>query len=409
MSIIQLSDNAANALIDVLSDEYKDVTFRKNNILNWIPKRDRVGASIKQPIKTASTTAHGANDAAVIAASGSVTRKAFEPPFLPLFASSTVPIHEINVSADDETAIVSILADNIDDCRKRVAMDLERSLAGDGYGTMGTIKSNTGTTPNFVLTLTSIAQANKINVGDVMVSSAANNSSSLDTGSFTVAAIDKDLGTVNATAAGSWTPTNTHVFFNTNDKITGSFASALVPFGFDAYLPLTNRTTTLAGVDRSTDPQSLSGVFVSAPAKSIRAAVNNGLGRVMNNADAGIDTLFCGSSTYMRLETELGDARRYVETTDYEVNAEKMVFQGPWGPITVMSSYAITEDRLYLLTRDTWIYWNAMKGDVVGFASRAGKDGLIDSYNSAGVNVRQMADGNVTCSFPGANVVVQLT
>jgi hypothetical protein len=409
MSIIQLSDNAANALIDVLSDEYKDVTFRKNNILNWIPKRDRVGSSIKQPIKTASTTAHGANDAAVIAASGSVTRKAFEPPFLPSFASSTVPIHEINVSADDETAIVSILADNIDDCRKRVAMDAERSLAGDGYGTMGIIKSNTGTTPNYVLTLTSIADAGRINVGDTMVSSVANNSSTLDAGSFVVAAIDKDLGTVNATAAGGWTPTNTHYFFNTNDKISGSYASAIVPFGFDAYLPLVNRTTTLAGVDRSTDPQSLSGVFVSASGKSIRSAVNNGLGRVMNNADAGIDTLFCGSSTYMRLETELGDAKRYVDTVDFEVNAKKMQFEGPWGPITVMSSYAIKEDRLYLLTRDTWILWNAMKGDMVGFASRAGKDGLIDSYNSAGVNVRQMSDFNVTCSFPGANVVCQLT
>lgn len=410
MITIALSDNAAAALVDILSDEYLDATARDNEIMNWMPMRDRVGLSIKQPVKSATTTSHGANDALVLSRAGNVARKFFEPAFIPNYAAALVTQHEINVSSDDETAIVNILADNITDCRKRLAIDQELAFAGDGFGTRFIVQTFTGSGP-WVITATSLADVADLNVGDVFVFSAANNSSSLDNSGAEVqiTSVDKDAGTVTmAQFTGSGGPTNAHYAFLSADKISGEYSTALKVFGFDAYLPMINRTTVLAGLDRSSDPQSFSGVYVKASGKSIRAAVNIAFGRLKKIAEASIDTIFMGTETYQRFEDELGNNRRYVETKDFMVNGEKLAFQGPRGLATVMSSHAIKEDRIYVLSRDTWIYWNAMKGDMIGFGTQANKSGLVDNYNTFGTQIRQMTDGNTTNSLPGANAVVQL-
>jgi hypothetical protein len=413
-----ITDNDAAAMRDLLAEDYLDDTFLRNNFLNWVPKEgsNDGGKQVQQVLKTGATTQHGANDVAGLAgvSGAGPQRQAFFTPWIASYGFAQVPMTDIILSQSRDTSVVELLVDAVRDARKSCARDLEKAAAGDGFGTITTISATTGSGP-YTLTANQVSDTIPINLNDTYVTSAANNSASLDTGSIQVTAVDRDAGTFTVTASGGWTPTVGHFVFNTLDKIAGSLTTPYKIFGLNAWIPSAFTGTTrnavpaLGGVTRTADPQNLAGVWGLGSARAIRASVNSIIAKIMPKADANPDALWMSPNTLMALKNELNNQFRYVDMTDdVEVNAEAIQFDTVNGKAKAMESFGIPDNLIYVLTRDTWKLRSPVGMELVQAATNNGKD-FVDSYNSVQAQIRQMSLCNLSCSFPGANGVVVLS
>jgi len=411
-----ITDNDAAAMRDLLAEDYLDDTFLRNNFLNWVPKEgsNDGGKQVQQVLKTGATTQHGANDVAGLAgvSGAGPQRQAFFTPWIASYGFAQVPMTDIILSQSRDTSVVELLVDAVRDARKSCARDLEKAAAGDGFGTITTISATSG---SYVLTAAQVSDCININLNDTFVTSAANNSSSLDTGSIQVTAVDRDAGTFTVTASGGWTPTVGHYVFNTLDKISGAYATPYKIFGLSAWIPSaysgTTRSalSTLGGVTRTTDPQNLGGVWGLGSARAIRASVNSIIAKIMPKADANPDALWMSPNTLMALKNELNNQFRYVDMVDdVEVNAEAIQFDTTNGKAKAMESFGIPDNLIYVLTRDTWKLRSPVGMELVQAATNNGKD-FVDSYNSVQAQIRQMSLCNLSCAFPGANGVCVLS
>jgi hypothetical protein len=331
MSILNISDNASAALHDWYSDVYEDAAYRDNVFLGLVKKEDGRGQQVKQAIKIARTAGHGADIASAITNQSSEGRKAFFTPWGKSYAVENVDNTEIDVSEGDDAAVVEILGDALEGCLRKCSEDLEHDLFGDGYGTRGTIGSHTGAGP-FVLTLSQATDTLNWQVGDIGVSSAANNSGSLDTGSFTVTAVDTDAGTLTVTANGGWAggSNDTHVIFVTMDKISGSYATALKVLGLKAWLPLAAPTggDNFGGVDRSVDPNKLAGVRVDARGMNVLQAINLLATKIGLNRSAKPNVVMVNPLTYALLQDELQNSVRYDKSEGKTPGGASVFFDG---------------------------------------------------------------------------------
>jgi hypothetical protein len=298
-------------------------------------------------------------------------------------------------------------------CMRKVSEDLEFDCFGDGFGSRGVIASHTGAGP-FVLTLSLPTDAIKWQVGDIGVSSAAANSGSLDTGSFTVAAVDTDAGTLTVTANASWAggSNDTHFIFYAADKISGSYSVAQKVNGLKIWIPLTAPVgVDIGGVDRSVDPNKLAGTRVDCRGMDIKQAVNVLVTQICLNRAANPRAIFMNPLTYAAYEDSLQNQAVYVKTQGTGEAAgvyyDGIKHMGPKGPLTVYAAPGCDTDRFYACDMSTWIL-RAPKNKAIKMAGRAGKDGLIDGYNGDYVQIRMKYLANLSCSFPGANGVGRL-
>jgi hypothetical protein len=405
-----LSDSAAAATRDYIATEYLDTTFLENKFLNWVKKEPGTGKQVQQVINDVGIISVGADDVAVIAGAGTVGRDSFFTPWIANSAVANVSVVDMELLRNDDAGVVEALGDANVKAMRAAARDLERSAFGDGFGTVFIIGAHAaGSGHDYDLTMKNLSDAISLQVGSTLVSSAANNSSSLDSGSATVVSIDRDTGIVGVNANSSWAPTDGHYVFSTYNKKAGAYSTALKIFGLDAWLPRANRTTTFGQVDRSKDPQSLSGCYVQASAKSIRAAVNTALARVAPKADAKVDTLFMSPNTLFALTNELNNKYEETSIDNATVNAKSITFMAGNGRIQAIDAWGCPDGVIYGLAHDTWVLRTPNGADLVKPAGRAGKDGLIDVATSANVQVRMMSLANLSCAFPGGNFVLQLT
>lgn len=412
-SILNISDNSAAALKDWYSMAYEDAAWRDNVFYGMVPKEAGGGQQIIQSIKIGRTAGHGADVTQAIANASAESRKKFITPWGKSYAIENVDNTEIDVSGEDEGAIVELLGDAMEGCMRKVSEDLEFDCFGDGFGVRGTIASHTGSGP-FVLQLSQLADAIKWQVGDLGVSAVAANSGSNDTGSFLVTAIDTDLGQLTVSTTNSWAggSNDTHVIFFAADKIAGSLTVAQKLFGLKLWIPLVAPTTLdSTGVDRSVDPNKLAGVRFDCRGMDPKQAVNALVTQVCINRSARPDAVFFNPVNYAAYEDSLQNQVTYVKTpgsgeaaTTYYSGIQHM---GPKGPISIYSAPGCDVDRFYACTMSSWIL-RAPQNKAIRMAGRAGKDGLIDGYNGDYVQVRMKYSANLSCSFPGANGVGRL-
>jgi hypothetical protein len=411
-SILNISDNSAAALKDWYSMAYEDAAWRDNVFLGLVNKETGGGQQVIQSIKIGRTAGHGADVTQAIANASPESRKKFITPWGKSYAIENVDNTEIDVSGEDEGAIVELLGDAMEGCMRKVSEDLEFDCFGDGFGTRGIIASHTGAGP-FVLTIGTV-DAIKWNVGDVGVSSAAANSAALDTGSFLVTAIDTDAGTLTVSTANAWAggSNDTHFIFFAADKISGAYATAQKVYGLKLWIPLAAPTgLDSTGVDRSVDPNKLAGVRFDCRGMDPKQAVNALVTQICINRSARPDAILMNPVNFAAYEDSLQNQAVYVKTrgTGEAATAyyEGIKHMGPKGPVTVYSAPGCDSDRFYACTMSTWIL-RAPQNKAIRMAGRAGKDGLIDGYNGDYVQIRMKYAANLSCSFPGANGVGRL-
>jgi hypothetical protein len=416
MSDLWLSQSDLNTLREMVEVDLMEDLYLNNNLLSFFSKITPDGDPWKIPVRTSRTTAHGADDVGALAqlagasSAGRPVFGAFTVGFAQTVATNKVPQSAIAASMRKNTGVVPLLVDAVRDARQTVAQDIEAALAGNGYGAIGSFASHTGSGP-YVLTMSNIASTTNANVGDILVSAAAYNSSSLDSGTAKITNVDRDAGTLTVAASGGWSPTDGHVLFLALDKLSGNIGTPSKPFGLDAWLPVdpTARTATFAGQDRSIDPQNLSGVLSSGSATDILSAINRALGKLGPKKDAAPKVAFMNDAMYAALQAQMFNKVRFTETEiEGAVNFEGIKFRTAKGSLEAATSWAIHDGRIYILSRDSFDIGNMLSGEIVQSATNNGKD-FVDSYDSFGATVRQWAYLQLGCKAPGLSAVVTLS
>lgn len=410
-----LSNAAVDALNEHLAEDYFDIVQRNNPLQAMFDSSVHGGLDIQQPIGTSEGDAVGADTSTVITNADDVSRGAFRIPWAEGIAVGQVPNTDIDLMGDDENSVVDALYDSTSKKMRALATRIERHLAGDGFGTLFKIASHTGGSSPYTLTATRPTDLAAVYVGQKLVSCSTVNGAALDTGTATVTNVDRDAGTVIVTTADAWdgTSNDNHFVFSKYDKKAGSLTKAICGLGLEFWLPLSapsSDETSICGMDRRTDAQSFAGARINGTGKNMWQTVMRMLGRLSLNGEAMPDRLAVNSSTGW---TDLiNSAPPNVFTKEpnggeFEYGFEVMSFMGPSGKVKVFPCWAIREDRCYVLTSSTWKLRHPKK-ELIFTDSRAGKNGLIDSSTASAVQFRKKAIYGLTCSFPGANGVIQL-
>lgn len=409
-----LSTQAVEALNDHLDEDYFDIVQRNNPLQAMFEDETHGGLDIQTTIGVSQGDATGADVDTVIANADDVTRGAFKTPWAEGMAVGQVRNTDIDLMGDNENAVVDALRDATTKKMRALATRIERHFAGDGFGTLFKILSHTGGASPYVLTVTRPSDLAAVYVGMKLVSSVAVNSGALDTGTALVTAINRDLGTVTVSTADAWdgTANDAHFMFSKYDKKAGSLTKPICGLGLDFWIPLTapaSDETAICGMDRRTDVQSFAGARIDGRGKNLYQQIMNMLARLSINGEAMPDRVAVNSiSGWADLNNSAPPNALTKEPNggEFEYGFDVVSFQGPTGKVKVYPCWAIREDRVYVLTRNTWKL-HKPKAQLIYTDSRAGKNGLIDSGTSSAVQFRKKAIYAITCSYPGANGVIQ--
>ena len=409
-----LSNQAIEALNDHLDEDYFDIVQRNNPLQAMFEDDTHGGLDIQTAIGTSYGDATGADVDTVIANADDVARGSFKTPWAEGIAVGKVRNTDIDLMGDDENSVVDALRDSTGKKMRALAMRLERHLAGDGFGTLFKIASHTGAASPFVLTVTRPTDLAPVYIGMKLVSCSTVNGAALDTGTATVTNIDRDLGTVTVTTADAWDGVNNdnHFVFSKFDKKAGSLTKPICGLGMDFWIPLTAPSTdetSICGMDRRTDVQSFAGARMDGRKGGLYQNIMKMLTRLSINGEAMPDRVAVNSvAGWADLQNSAPPNVLTKEPNggEFEYGFERVSFMGPTGKVTVFPCWAIREDRVYVLTRNTWKL-HKPKAQLIYTDNRAGRNGLIDSAGSSSVEFRKKAIYALTCSYPGANGVIQ--
>jgi hypothetical protein len=300
-------------------------------------------------------------------------------------------------------------------------------LFGDGTATRGiagTIATTQvgGTAPGGVtITLNNSQQVVSFEVGMLLVASATDGGApSADT--VMITAVNRATGVINGTASAATLSANwavgaagTNSFLSiagdlpaTGATNTGSF---LALSGLAAWLPIASPAATdnFWGVNRSADPTRLAGLRYNAQSYTIEEGLTNALA-FTNREGAKPDLCIMDFASYASLVNALGAKVQYVQVNhdEVEVAFEGITFQSAYGRVTVLADRSCPAQTAYLLTMNTWKLRSLGKVPHILTYGMEGLEGLRVG-NADALEIRIGYYGNLICSAPGWNCVVQLS
>ena len=304
-------------------------------------------------------------------------------------------------------------------------------MFGDGTAQRGTIGSATGpTTINgltdcYAITLGNAQSVVQFEVGMQLVNfvNTAGTISAVSTNVLNVTAVDRANGIVTGqsvnssgtpTADSSWTTSGNGLGVN-GDIVSGASGVGtggyLALSGLAAWLPTTSPTTAdnFWGVNRSADPTRLGGLRYNAQAFTIEEGLTNALA-FGNREGAKFDLIIMDFTSYAALVNALGAKVNYVQVNHAEVEVafDGITFQSAYGRVTVLADRSCPPQTAYLLTMSTWKLRSLGKVPHILTYGMEGLEGLRVG-NADALEVRIGYYGNLICSAPGWNMVVQLS
>ena len=189
---------------------------------------------------------------------------------------------------------------------------------------------------------------------------------------------------------------------------TGSF---LALSGLAAWLPVTtpSNVDNFWGVNRSADPTRLAGLRYNAQAYTIEEGMTNALA-FANREGAKPDMCIMDFASYAALVNALGAKVQYVQVKhdEVEVAFDGITFQSAYGKITVLADRSCPPQTAYVLTINTWKLRSLGKVPHILTYGMEGLEGLRVG-NADALEIRIGYYGNLICSAPGWNMVVQLS
>src|SRR5271166_1593775 len=272
-------------------------------------------------------------------------------------------------------------------------------LFGSGTATRGVSSAASsqtgGTAPGgVILPLTNPQQIVAFEVGMLLVASTTDGGAP-STDTVTITAVNRATGVVTGTASAATLSAN------------WAIGSGLAYLTVSGDLPST--ADSFWGVNRSADPTRLAGCRFNAQSYTIEEGMTNALA-FLNREGGKPDLCIMDFASYASLVNALGAKVQYVQVNhdEVEVAFEGITFQSAYGRVTVLADRSCPPQTAYLLTMNTWKLRSLGKVPHILTYGMEGLEGLRVG-NADALEIRIGYYGNLICSAPGFNCVVQLS
>lgn len=305
------------------------------------------------------------------------------------YAVAQLDHESMEASENDEGALVDLFKQEVDAAFKASVISEAQSLAGDGTGTVGVVGSVSGG----VITLSDINQIVNFEV-DQQINAAADASSAIRSGTGTITAINRKLGTI------TYSGTITSIAAGDLLSLKGDWK--VKPSGFEAWIPRVDPTSgdSFFGVDRSADVMRLAGVRDDYSAKPIEEALVLAA-TDMNLQGAAVDFSFMNYAKHAELENALGSKVQYVDmVSPIGIPYRGIKIATGKKPITVLADLTIPTDRTFMVQMNTWKLHSLKKS--IRLLEKGGGE-MLRLSNADASEVRIGGYKQFGCDAPGYN------
>lgn len=300
---------------------------------------------------------------------------------------------------------------------RNITNNIALELFGDGTATRGNIGSISYSAPTITITLSNAQQIVGFEVNMLLQASATNGGAVVAVDQMLVTSVDRANGIIQGTVAAGAPQSDWGVGYALT--IVGDLplagaantSSFLALSGLAAWIPTATPASndSFWGVNRSVDPTRLAGLRYNAQAQTIEEGMTNALA-FLNREGGKPDLCIMDFASYASLVNALGAKVQYVQVNhdEVEVAFEGITFQSAYGRVTVLADRSCPPQTAYLLTLATWKLRSLGKVPHILTYGMEGLEGLRVG-NADALEIRIGYYGNLICSAPGFNCVVQLS
>jgi hypothetical protein len=306
---------------------------------------------------------------------------------------------------------------------RNITNNIAFELFGSGTATRGTSTSASTqagvTVSGTVLPLSNAQQIVAFEVGQLIVASATDGGAP-STDTVIITRVNRSTGVVTGTASAAtlsanWAIGTGAAFLTVAGDLPAAGASTTASFralsGLAAWIPTTDPSPTDSfwGVNRSADPTRLAGCRFDARSQTIEEGMTSALA-FLNREGGKPDLCIIDFASYASLVNALGAKVQYVQVNhdEVEVAFEGITFQSAYGRVTVLADRSCPPQTAYLLTMSTFKLRSLGKVPHILTYGMEGLEGLRVG-NADALEIRIGYYGNLICSAPGLNCVVQLS
>ncbi len=424
------SSNQVAALKELYTDdkEYmKDLVYKENPFLALVPKNESpdgfAGKYIPVPLEygTPQGRSHTFSNAQNQQTATSLA--SFFVYVIEDYQLVTITNLLMEQTKTNAGAFVDAAKLQMDGGFRNITNNIAFELFGSGTATRGissASSSQAGTTAGgTILPLSNAQQIVAFEVGMLLVASATDGGApSSDT--VLVTSVNRATGVVSGTASAAtlsanWAIGSGIAYLTILGDLPSAGASStgsyLALSGLAAWLPVTSPSgsDSFWGVNRSVDPTRLAGCRFNASSYTIEEGMTNALA-FLNREGGKPDLCIMDFASYAALVNALGAKVQYVQVNhdEVEVAFEGITFQSAYGRVTVLADRSCPPQTAYLLTMSTWKLRSLGKVPHILTYGMEGLEGLRVG-NADALEIRIGYYGNLICSAPGFNCVVQLS
>ena len=431
------SSNQIAALKELYTDdkEYmKDLVYKENPFLALVPKNESpdgfAGKYIPVPLEYGTPQGRAHTFANAQTQQTPTQLASFFVYVIEDYQLVTITNLLMEQTKTNAGAFVDAAKLQMDGGFRNITNNIAFELFGSGTATRGSStasSSQTGASPNVVtLPLSSAQTVVAFEVGMLLVASTTDGGAIGTTG-VVITGVDRAAGVITgngitlstgATVASldaNWAIGSGVAYMTiygdlptTGATSTGSY---LALSGLAAWIPVTTPASndSFWGVNRSADPTRLAGCRFNAQAYTIEEGMTNALA-FLNREGGKPDLCVMDFASYAALVNALGAKVQYVQVNhdEVEVAFEGITFQSAYGRVTVLADRSCPPQTAYLLTMNTWKLRSLGKVPHILTYGMEGLEGLRVG-NADALEIRIGYYGNLICSAPGWNCVVQLS
>ena len=425
------STNQVAALKELYTDDkdyMKDLVYKENPLLALVPKNESpdgfAGKYIPVPLEygTPQGRSHSFSNAQNQQTATSLA--SFFVYVIEDYQLVTITNLLMEQTKSNAGAFVDAAKLQMDGGFRNITNNIAFELFGDGSGSRGAIASATNpSTGVYAMTLTNVQQVVNFEVNMTLVNFTYTSGtiSAISSTQGLVTSVDRANGIITITtssggADSSWSTANKNLGIY-GDIVSGAVSTGTSEClsGLAAWIPtsspatVANGGTAFWGVDRGIDPTRLAGLRYNAQAYTIEEGMTNALA-FLNREGGRPDLCIMDFASYAALVNALGAKVQYVQVKhdEVEVAFEGITFQSAYGRVTVLADRSCPPQTAYLLTMSTWKLRSLGKVPHILTYGMEGLEGLRVG-NADALEVRIGYYGNLICSAPGWNCVVQLS
>ena len=418
------SSNQIAALKELYTDDkdyMKDLVYKENPFLALVPKNESpdgfAGKYIPVPLEYGNPQGRShafSNAQSQQTASSLASFFVYVISDYQLVTITNLLMEQTKTSAG---AFVDAAKLQMDGGFRNITNNIAFELFGDGTGQRGAIGAASNVSLAYTITLSNIQQIVNFEVGMLLVNftNSAGSISAVSATQGSVTAVNRATGVLAITISGtdsSWGTVGQGLGIY-GDIVSGAIStgSNLALSGLQAWIPVTSPASTDSfwGVNRSSDPTRLAGLRYNAQSYTIEEGMTNALAFI-NREGGKPDLCIMDFASYAALVNALGAKVQYVQVKhdEVEVAFEGITFQSAYGRVTVLADRSCPPQTAYLLTMATWKLRSLGKVPHILTYGMEGLEGLRVG-NADALEIRIGYYGNLICSAPGFNCVVQLS